>query len=255
MTNIKENICSYENLIKAFKKSKQGIMWKDSVINFNRNKLISCSKLRKTLLDNTYKIDDYVSFTIYEPKKRFIVSTRLKDRVFQRSMCDNYLYKEITKHFIYDNGACQIGKGTDFCRKRLSVHLQKFYRKHKLNGYALKCDIKDFFGSTRHDIAKSILRRKIADNWVYDKVAEIIDSFEGDKGIGLGSQVSQLIQLAMLDDLDHIIKEKCKIKHYVRYMDDFIIIHENKEYLKSVKEIIKEHLKSIYLCLSRVIVI
>lgn len=67
---------------------------------------------------------------------------------------------------------------------------------------------------------------------------------------GLGSQVSQLIQLAVLDDLDHIIKERYHIEHYVRYMDDFILIHEDKEYLKAIRTFIAEYLNGIKLRLN-----
>lgn len=73
-------------------------------------------------------------YKVYEPKERDIVSTRIKDRVFQRSLCDNYFYDTMTKSFIYDNCACQDGRGTEFARKRLICHLQKYYRKHGTEG-------------------------------------------------------------------------------------------------------------------------
>ena len=79
------------------------------------------------------------------------------------------------------------------------------------------------------------------------KFNAIIDSFKGDSGLGLGSQVSQLIALAVLDDLDHFIKEKLGIKYYVRYMDDFILIHPDKEYLKYCLEEIRKKLEEIHL--------
>lgn len=63
----------------------------------------------------------------------------------------------------------------------------------------------------------------------------MIDSFEGDTGIGLGSQISQLVELAVLDDLDHYIKERLRIKHYLRYMDDFVLIHPDKRYMNGKK--------------------
>lgn len=61
-------------------------------------------------------------------------------------------------------------------------------------------------------------------------------------GLGLGSQVSQLVALAVLDDLDHFIKERLRIKHYIRYMDDFILVHEDKEYLRQCKKEIEARL-------------
>lgn len=62
-------------------------------------------------------------------------------------------------------------------------------------------------------------------------VCRVIDSFEGDRGLGLGSQISQIMELLVLNDLDHFIKEKLHIKYYIRYMDDFILIHPDRGYL------------------------
>ena len=82
-------------------------------------------------------------------------------------------------------------------------------------------------------------------------VSDIIDSFEGDIGIGLGSQISQLLELAVLDDLDHFIKERLHIKYYLRYMDDFILIHEDKAYLQYCRKEIEKELTKIHLKLNR----
>lgn len=218
------------------KKCKKGVMWKDSVSRYYNNGLVSILKLANSLEDNSYKIDKYYEFTIYEPKKREIVSTRFKDRVFQRSLTDNYLYNKITNRFIYDNGACQIDKGTDYSMDRLNCHMQRYFRQHGLDGYVLKVDMKDYFGSTSHDVAKTALRYSVEDEWVLSHTDKIINSFNQGKnpniGMGLGSQITQLIQLAVLDKLDHYIKEELKIKYFVRYMDDLVLIHNDKEYLK-----------------------
>ena len=137
---------------------------------------------------------------------------------------------------------------------RLDTHLHKYYRKYGTFGYVLKCDLTNYFGSTRHDVAKAAVRKRVDDDWVYQRVCDIIDSFNQDEdpeiGMGLGSQVTQLIQLAVLDDLDHLVKEKLQIKHYIRYMDDFILIHEDKDYLLYCLEVIKSHLKDLRLQLS-----
>lgn len=236
MEDIKNNVCNFGNLYDAMTKCRKGVMWKDSVARFSNNGLASILKLCNSLENNTYKIDVYQHFTIYEPKEREIVSTKFKDRVFQRSLCDNYLYDAITKSFIYDNCACQVGKGNDFAMDRLNCHMQRFYRKHGLNGYVLKCDIKNYFGSTPHITAKKSVSRNVKDEWSFNCVADIVNSFSLDDnpgiGLGLGSQVTQLIQLSVLDKLDHFIKEELKIKQYIRYMDDFILIHHDKEYLR-----------------------
>lgn len=230
-------------------------MWKDSVAGWVKNGLVNCLRLSNQLLDGSYKIDKYSEFTIYEPKKREIVSTRFKDRVFQRSLCDNYLYDAITKSFIYDNCACQKGKGTDFARRRLLCHMQKFFKQHGLNGYVLKCDIKNYFGSTPHDTAKAAVRKSVDNDWAYEHVARIIDSFDQGEnpnvGMGLGSQVTQLIQLAVLDGMDHYIKEELLVKQYIRYMDDFILIHHDRDHLRRCKKEIDDILTSLGLTLNQ----
>ena len=236
MTDIKSKVCDFNNLYEAMTKCRKGVMWKDSVARVSNNALVNTLKLQNSLIEGTYKIDKYYEFTIHEPKRREIVSTKIKDRIFQRSLCDNYLYETITKSFVYDNCACQTGKGTDFARDRLNCHMQRFFRKHKLNGYVLNCDMKNYFGSTPHSLAKETIRNYVKDEWVLEHIDNLISSYakEGDSevGLGLGSQITQILQLAVLDKLDHYIKEELKIKQYIRYMDDFILIHHDKEYLK-----------------------
>jgi hypothetical protein len=248
---IKEIVCSYKSLSDALNHCNHNVMWKDSVIGYNKNRCQNIYALSKALLNDTYEIQRYITFQVREPKVRDIVATRLKDRVFQRSLCDNYLTQEVTRHFIYDNCACQKGKGTDFARKRFKVHLVRFYRKYGANGYVLSLDIKNFFGSTNHQVAKKQIGKLIRDDWAREKVHEIIDSFEGDTGIGLGSQISQLIELSMLNDLDHRIKEMWHIEHYIRYMDDIKVIHQSKDYLIKLLLFIKEELGKLGLAINK----
>ena len=255
MNDVKMTVCSFESLYAAMLKCKRGIMWKDSAAGFIKNGLVNCCILKDELLSGKYQIGKYTVFTITEPKRRVIVSTRIKDRVFQRSLCDNYLTENISKSFIYDNAACQVGKGTDFARNRLKCHLQRHYRKHGCAGYVLKCDISDYFGSTPHTVAFAAVQKRIEDCWTLEEVKRIINSFtqgtDPSKGMGLRSQVTQLIQLAVLDDLDHYIKETLHIKGYVRYMDDFILIHPDKEYLRFCREQIRDRLTALGLQLSK----
>lgn len=231
----KEIICSFEELYKAVYICKRNVMWKDSVAGFVKNALINCHILHYELMNDIYKLSPYSVFVVHEKKTRTIVSTRMRDRVVQRSICDNYLTEHLTKGFVYDNCACLPGKGTDMARNRLKCHLQRFYRKHGLKGWVLKVDIHDFFGSTPHDVVKAAVAKRVPDQWVRQQVFNIIDSFNHsapDRGMGLGSQITQIVQLAVLDDMDHYIKEVLRIKGYVRYMDDFILIHESKAHLQ-----------------------
>lgn len=248
ISDVQKICCSFENLYKAMNVCKQNVMWKDSTAGFVKNGLKNCRKLHEELMTGSYKIAPYSIFIIHEKKTRIIVSTRIRDRVVQRSLCDNYLYHELTKGFIYDNCACLEGKGTDFARDRLKCHLQRHYRKHGQNGYVLKVDIHDYFGSTSHDVAKDAVSKRVNDEWAKQMVFDVIDSFANiseDKGMGLGSQITQLVELAVLDDLDHEIKERMHIKGYVRYMDDFILIHRSKEHLEKCLDTIKIRLSEL----------
>ncbi len=242
---------SFNELYKGLKKSKRGVLWKNSVASYDMNALENTYKLRRELMNGTYRISEYQRFTVYEPKEREIVATRLRDRQFQRSLCDNILYPEITRGFIYDNCACLRGKGISFALDRLKVHLLRHYRKHGCDGWVLKCDIHHYFPETPHSVAKEALRKRVRDPRALKAAEDIVDSFGGDRGIGLGSQVSQLIELAVLDDLDHYIKERLRIKCYIRYMDDFIMIHHDRAVLEKALREIRTRIEALGLKLNR----
>ena len=247
-----EESIGFGNLYRAMRKCRNGVAWKDSVARYTADGLKETYKLRQELVTGTYRIRPYHNFIVTDPKRREVMATQIRDRQFQRALCDSYLYEHITKGFIRDNYACLRGKGMDDALDRMDVHLHRFYRKHGNSGWVLKCDVHHFFAETRHSVAKAAVRKRIPDDGVYNAVCQIIDSFGGDgKGIGLGSQVSQLIQLAVLDDMDHFIKERLRIKHYLRYMDDFILIHEDKAHLQFCLEEIKKHLSALGLCLNK----
>ena len=234
-----DQVITFDALHTGMRKSRRNVMWKDSVAGYSLDGLKNTVKLKAELEDGSYHISNYQRFMVYEPKKREIVATRFRDRQFQRSLCDRILYRDMTRGFIHDNCACQIGKGVDFALDRLEAHLHKYFRKHGSDGWVLKCDIHHFFPETPHESAKAAVRKRVKDDRAYKAAARIIDSFGGDRGIGLGSQVSQLVELAVLDDIDHYIKERLRIRHYVRYMDDFLLIHEDREVLESAKAVIQ----------------
>lgn len=227
-----EEIISFEKLYESYMKCKRGVMWKDSVSHFDLNAVSEINKLHNELKRGTYKPRNTSRFTITSPKKREIVSISFRDRVYQRSLNDNALYPIMTKSFIYDNCACQKGKGTDFARKRLKHHIRKYYIEHHSDGYALKIDIKKYYQSMSHKLVEEMFVRKIEDTDITNATLDVLRSqYEGSRGYNPGSQMVQIAGVSFLDGLDHYIKECLCIKHYVRYMDDLIIIHENAEHL------------------------
>ena len=250
MDNYFDDVISYSNMRKALNRCCRNVRWKDSVVGYELHAAQNTYQLIEDIKSGIYKISPYQHFVVYEPKKRDIIATRIRDRQVQMAMCQAGLYQDITEHFIYDNCACQKGKGTDFALKRVRLHMNRYFKEHGADGYVLKCDIYHFFPETRHDVAKAAVAKRVGDERVRQMVFDVIDSYNGEKGIGLGSQISQLVELAVLDDLDHYIKEKLRVKHYIRYMDDFIIISHDKAFLRDCQVKISEQLSHIGLRLN-----
>lgn len=246
-----EKIVAYDSLKKALIKSCQGVMWKDSVARYRLNAIKNTWRLRRDLLNHTYHLSPYCHFKVKEPKERDIDATCIRDRQFQRSLCDNYLYDALCKGFIHDNCACQKGKGVSFAHQRMKTHLRRYFNKHGGEGWVLQCDIRKYFPSTPHNTAKDVIRKRVDDDGIYQHVVEIIDSFGGDHGIGLGSQTSQLIELTVLDDIDHYVKERLRIRHYIRYMDDILLIHQDKAVLENALAEIKKRIEALGLELNQ----
>lgn len=246
-----QDIISFERLYDGLQRCKRGTTWKDGTTIYCANGLKNTYRLRQRLLKKTYKIGAYKRFMITDPKRREVMATWIVDRQFQRSLCDNYLYEALTRGLIRDNFACQVGRGVDDALDRMETHLRRYYRKHGADGWVLQCDIHHYFPETPHEVAKTAVRKRVQDDEVYEAVCQIIDSFGGDKGIGLGSQVSQLVQLAVLDDMDHVIKERLREKHYLRYMDDFLIISDSKDRLRKDLQKIRKITESLGLQLNK----
>lgn len=229
-----EKIIGFEALWESAMKCKRGVTWKDSVANYVLNAVPETAKLEKELHDGTYKERPHKYFTITYPKERAIMSISFRDRVYQRSLNDVGIYPTMEKSFIYDNCACQKDKGTDFARGRFKCHLQRFWRKHGTDGYCLKMDVRGYYPNMRHDVAKEVYRRKL-DPEVYERAAEILDSFPGEKGFNPGSQIIQICGISVLDQIDHYIKERLRVKRYIRYMDDMMILVPDVESAEKIK--------------------
>lgn len=236
---------SFQNLLVAAHECSLGVLWKDSVMRWHRDRLHLCRKLEKELFMGRYKLSQYVTFDIVSPKRRTIRSLHFRDRVVQRAMCNNGLYADLTRSNIYDNGACQKHKGTRFTLDRMKVLLQRYYRENGADGWVLRLDVHKFFDSIPHDKLCEMVRQKVQNPKFVEMVCDIIRSFGNEKGIGLGSQVSQLLAISYLSDLDHEIKEKMKIRCYSRYSDDIVLIHPNKEYLQKCRQKIVERLSEL----------
>lgn len=236
-----EQVFTFNNMIKSANNSLKGVRWKASSQNFENNKLLICSNLIKNILENKYKPKPYYNFSIIERgKKRNISALHITDRVIQKCYCDEFLTPLLTSKLEYDIGACIKNKGVHFTRKRLITHLSKYLRKHN-EGYVLRFDFKQYFDSIDHNVLLDKIHNLIIDDKLYNMYYIWLKMNKSNKGLGLGSQLSQISANFYTDSVDKLIKHKLKIKHYIRYMDDGVIIHESKEHLYyCLKEIEKE---------------
>lgn len=233
-----EKLCDLDNLYDSFQKCKKGTDWKASVQYYESNLIRNINLLRKSLIDGTYRQKPFFEFTLNERgKTRHIKAMNINDRVLQRNLCDNVLNPELQKYLIYDNGASIKGKGIEFTRQRLKVHLERYFRKHGNKGYVLLIDFSKYFDNIRHDVLCRKIAEKIKDEKIVNLTNYLISTF-GEKGVGIGSQLSQTAGIFYPTELDNFCKIVKGCKYYGRYMDDTYIIHESKEFLK---DLLKEY--------------
>lgn len=245
-----KDIFTFENLYEAHKNCRKSKNHKREVIDFEINISVNINKIIESMINKTYDIGKYKNFYIYEPKERLIEALSYKDRVIVRCFCDNSIVPKIEKRLIYDNVACRKEKGTLFAIERLEYFLKKEYMKDNNNNvYYLKCDIRKYFPSINHDILLNLLKKvnfSKDEMWLIEKYVRSKPSSDN-CGLPLGNQTSQWFALFYLDKVDRYIKEKLRVKHYIRYMDDMILVHRDKNYLRyclnEIKNICEKELK------------
>jgi len=244
MKNCKDDfsiLTDFSNLYKAHKSCRKGKRWKDSVAIYDIRGLECTAYLEELLEKGKYKLSPYNCFVITERgKRRDIKSIKYKDRVVQKSLMDNILTPMVAPTFIDANGASQKGKGTDYALMKFKQHLQREVRKHGTESYILICDMKGYFDSIPHELLNSFYAGKFEDERLVGLIRHIHASIPGGVGVPLGNQLSQLDALLALSPLDHIIKEKLHIEGYGRYMDDFYLISDSKEYLRECRDFIRK---------------
>ena len=227
-----EKVFSIEHLYHGYRKSRLGVRWKASTQRYIANALLHIAQTRRQLMAGTFRSRGFYEFDLYERgKARHIRSVEIRERVVQRCLCDYSLIPILRRSFIYDNGASMKNKGYSFAVNRLRRHLRGHTRKHGQGGFVLLFDFKSYFDSIPHELLASILRRKYTDERLLQLTGHFIECF-GDKGLGLGSQVSQVLALAAADRIDHHIKDVLRFRYYGRYMDDGYVISDSKERLQ-----------------------
>lgn len=229
-------VFSYEHLYRSYQMCRRNVAWKASVQKYITQAPLLVRQTFERLQQGKWRSSGFYEFDINERgKQRHIKSVTIGERVVQRCLCDYALVPMLGRTFIYDNAASLKYKGYHFAIRRLCQHLREHYHKHGNKGYILLFDFRKFFDNVSHRICKDILRQEFTDDRIIAITEHFMDMF-GEKGLGLGSQISQTFALASANRLDHYVKEVCRIHGYGRYMDDGYLIHESKEYLQECLE-------------------
>lgn len=260
-------------LYESFLRAKQGSEWKPQVQRFEMNYLIELSNLQKELESGDYVFQSSTEFTLHERgKQRRITGEQIKDRVSKHALCDEILTPAVRKFLIYDNGASVKGRGIDFTRKRLLLHLRRYYQTHHTNdGYILLIDFSKYYDNIRHDRLIEQFEKYIKDERALDFLRKVIDRSKVDvsymndeeyagcmdsvfnsleyqdvdkslltgekymyKHLNIGDQVAQIAGIIYPIPIDNYVKIVKGVKFYGRYMDDSYAIHESKEFLEEL---------------------
>ncbi len=226
-----EAIADFENLYKAYKRSKQGNGKNKGSQKFQTAALDGVLQIKRLLETGQYTVSPYNEFRIYEPKERVIKAGGFKDKIVQHSLCDNVLLPILSSEFIPNNFAGQINKGTLYGLNWLKSDMLAAYERFGYDCWIIKADVSKFFYIIDHNVLKDILEYYVSDPKVYWLCEKFVDSTDG-VGIPLGNQVSQVYALLYLSGLDHFVTGELGVKYYGRYMDDFYMIVSGRGYAK-----------------------
>ena len=257
-TNLWCQITDFANLLEAARKAQKGKRYRDNILAFNYNRESELLDLQATLLAQTYRPGAYRTFEIVEPKRRLISVAPYRDRVVHHALC-NIIAPLVEPSFIYDSYANRVGKGSHRALDRF-IHFSRNRR------FVLQCDLQKYFPSIDHNIIKAVIRRKIKCKntlWLIDSIIDnsneqppAVFHFPGDdllspidrrRGLPIGNLTSQFFANWYLNPFDQFVKNTLRVKNYVRYVDDFALFSDSREFLQDARQAIEENLATLRL--------
>lgn len=225
-----DELINIENIFRAWRVFKVGKEKKQEVIFFERNIEDNLFSLYRELSTGKYHHRAYEFFRISDPKKRDIHKADIRDRIVHQIIYD-YLSDSFEPIFIEYSYSSRVGKGSHLAVKQLHIFSQDIAKRNFGRCYGVKLDVRKYFENIDHNIIFDIICKNIYDERIRKVIWEIIDSFhcKSRKGIPLGNITSQIFANIYLNELDQFVAKKLKVRHYVRYNDDFVILDYNKE--------------------------
>lgn len=239
--NIYKKIYSMENLRQAHKNArKDKSFYKDvKMVDANPDKYLE--EIQDILINKTYVVSAYGISTINDngKERELMKLPYFPDRIIQWA-----IMLQIEKVFmqVFCEHTCASIKNRGI--KKASELTENYMKDKNGTKYCLKIDISKFYPNINHKILKGMLQKKFKDKDLLELLDLIIDSYPGEKGIPIGSYLSQFLANYYLAYFDHWLKEKMGVKYVVRYMDDVVIFHESKQYLHWLVRQMDEYLKN-----------
>ena len=244
LVHMYERIISLENLFDAWHEFLRGKRKRKDIAEFAENLSQNIYQLHNDLKNKIYVHGGYHAFNISDPKPRNIHKATVRDRLLHHAIY-RVLYPYFDKKFIHDSYSCRLNKGTHKAIERFRQLGHSVSKNNTKQCFILKCDVKKFFASIDHQTLINILKKYIRDQYVIWLLERIIGSFS--PGLPLGNLTSQLLVNIYMNEFDQFVKHALKIKHYVRYADDFVIFSADKEELianlKHIRFFLEENLK------------
>jgi len=239
-----EDIVSAENLLGAWQEFIKGKRQRKDVQEFSLNLMDNILELHSDLVNHIYKHGGYQAFNICDPKPRNIHKASVRDRLLHHAIY-RILYPFFDRTFIADSFSCRLDKGTHRALNRFRKFAYKASKNNTRTCWALKCDIRKFFASINHSVLLEILKEYIPDQdiiWLLDKIISSFNSGCIGTGLPLGNLTSQLLVNIYMNKFDQFVKHKLKVKYYIRYADDFVILSPNKKSSETLLSLIKAEL-------------
>lgn len=226
-------------------------------------------RLQEELHQQIYTPSRSVCFVVTRPKLREIFAADFRDRVVHHILVDA-LEKVWEPRFIHDSYACRKAKGTHRAVKRLQTFMRRVSRNSTRRAYFIQLDIQGFFFNIEKEVLYQIIAKRISNEQILWLARTLIFhdctknavvkgkkgllkkvpshktlfNTENKRGLPIGNLTSQFFANVYLNEVDQFVKHHLKTKYYIRYCDDFVLLHEEKERLLEWREEIKEFLKA-----------
>jgi RNA-directed DNA polymerase len=255
-----DELPTFTELVEAYFECRKGKRNADTALAFEANLERNLCALYDSLIDQSYTPGRSICFVITSPKPREVWAAEFRDRIVH-----HLLYRRIgprfERSFIADSCACIKGRGTLYGAQRLEAKVRSITQNWSKPAHYLKCDLANFFVSINKQALLVLLFKKVHNPWWVWLTKEVLMNDQridakhrsdpwllglvpkhkqlalqsDENGLPIGNLSSQFFANVYLNELDQFVKHELGARHYIRYVDDFVLLHENPQWLNAAK--------------------